>query len=168
MRANPKPLIPPGHYLGFGRNAARPDVTRGLHVWNLELFLDGLLGLGRREVLSPADRGAFDGTLRAARLVSERLLVGHYPPEQIALGYRAAHGFVEIVAMPADQRHQADPASACATALTCFRADVGVMRRLNTLAERAPGVTLDALLPPLPKGSLDEACRILPFPYTEL
>ncbi|MGU3360687.1 hypothetical protein ACLBWX_10160 [Methylobacterium sp. M6A4_1b] len=168
MRASPKPLIPPGHYLGFGRGAARPEVTRERHVWNLELFLDGLLSLGRSDALSPSDRRAFDGTLRAARLVSERLLIGYYPTEQIVLGYRAAHGFVHCIASPADDRQRIDPPGACAIALTCFRADVGNMRRWNTVAERAPGVALNVLLPPLPEQSQDEACRILPFPYSEL
>ncbi|WP_156647706.1 hypothetical protein [Methylobacterium sp. Leaf87] len=164
VNANPKPSIPPGHYLGFGRNAARPDVTRERHVWNLELFLDGLLGIGRGEALSSADRRAFDGTLRVARLASERLLIDRYPPEQIALGYRAAHGFVDLVAMQPDQRHQVDPAGARAIALTCFRADVGNMRRWNTLAERAPGVALDALLPPLPSLREPDRCQVIPFP----
>lgn len=168
VSTNPKPLAPNAHVLGHFRHAAASGASAEQHVWHLELGMSGLLDLPRNEVIPADQRTAFDDALGDARRFSERLLPSRYPAEQITIGYRAAHGVVELAAAPADDRRRIDPIGACRNALTCFRADVGNMRRWNTLAERAPGVALDALLPPLPERSPDDTCRILPFPYSEL
>ena len=168
MSTSTKPLIPNGHVLWHFRHAAASGVSAEQHVWHLELGVSGLLELPRTEVIPADQRTVFDGALGDARRFSERLLLpGRYPAEQIAIGYRAAHGVVALAAAPADDRRRIDPVGACSNALTCFRADLGNMRRWNTLAERAHGVALDALLPRLPERSPDEQCRILPFPYCE-
>lgn len=168
MSANPKPLIPNAHVLSHFRHAAASGVSAEQHVWHLELGMSGLLDLLRNEVIPADQRTAFDGALGDARRFSERLLPSRYPAEQITIGYRAAHGVVALAAAPAHARHLMDPVGACRNALTCFRADLGNMRRWNTLAERAPGAALDALLPPLSEPSPNEACQVLPFPYSEL
>ncbi|WP_156653370.1 hypothetical protein [Methylobacterium sp. Leaf111] len=168
MSTSAKPLIPNGHVLWHFRHAAASGVSAEQHVWHLELGMSGLLDLPRTEVIPADQRTAFDAALGDARRFSERLLPCRYPAEQIATGYRAAHGVVALAAAPAHDRHRMDPVGACRNALTCFRADLGNMRRWNTLAERAPGVALDVLLPPLSEPSPNEACQVLPFPYSKL
>lgn len=141
-------------------NASTPED----HVWQLEWALDALCRHGTPAEITPRERDCLHDNLRAARTTTKRLLAGRYAPEQIELGYRAAHGVVTAWAVPIDERRKVNPHSACHPILTCFRADIGNMRRMNGL-QRAPGVALGDLLPPLPRVPRDdEGATILSFP----
>ena len=146
------------------RHAANAK-TREDHVWQLERALEALCSVARPKEITPQERDRLHDNLREARLASEQMFAGRYAPEQIELGYRAAHCVVTAWALPHDRRQKIDPRGASRPVLVCFRADIGNMRRMIGLAQRAPGVALDDLLPPLPRvPGDDEGATILSFP----
>ncbi len=135
------------------------------HVFQLESALEALCSNARPKQITPQERDRLHASLHDARLVSARMFAGRYAPEQIDLGYRAAHSTANMWALPLDQRHTIDPHDTSRPILVCFRADIGNMRRMNELARRAPGVALDELLPPMPRmPSSEKGAKILSFP----
>ena len=153
-----------GAYWQF-HHAAVTAKTPAEHVWQLELALHGLHRAANPKVIHADERDALFRNMVEARLVSERALTGQYPAEQIELGYRAAHCALNMWAIPVDERPGRYPPGPWAKCLTMFAVDIANMRRANEIAQGYPRMSLDELLPPLPRMiEPADGCEIIPFP----